>query len=76
MKDERHDNVVRFRRPTAKKPPPPQRKPARPARRPGGGEPAINWSRAPKAIALILIFFLVMWLLNGLGGWISGVGVH
>lgn len=77
MNDERRDNVVRFRRPPPKKPAPPQRKPPQPFRRAGpGGEPAINWARAPKAIALIVVFFLLMWLLNGLGGLISGIGMR
>lgn len=66
--NDRRDNVVKF------KPPPKRPDPPRPKRRPNG-EPAINWSRAPKAIVLIVIFMVFMWLVGGLAGWISGIGV-
>ncbi len=75
MRDD-HNNVVQLpKRP--RRPPPapaPTPKPFRPSSRRGSGEPAINWSRAPKAIVLIGIILLFTWLVGGLSGWISGIG--
>jgi hypothetical protein len=72
MKDD-PGNVVRFR-PRPKAPPPkPKPQAIRPSRH--HGERAINWSRAPKAAIIILIFFLAMWLLGGMAGWIGKIGV-
>ena len=76
MKDD-PGNVVRFQ-PRPKAPPPPKAKakpqPYRPSR--AYGERAINWSRAPKAAVIIVIFFLLMWLLGGVADWIGGVGIR
>lgn len=77
MKDD-PGNVVRFR-PRPKAPPPkPKSKPkqkAQPYRPAGGqGEPAINWSRTPKAAVIIVLFLAAMWLLSGLAGWIGRLG--
>jgi hypothetical protein len=71
MKDP-EGNVVRFR-PRPKRPEPPKPSPAR--RRPAG-ERAVNWSRAPKALLFILLFFAAMWLVGGLADWISSIGVR
>lgn len=75
MKDD-PGNVVRFR-PRPKAPAPSKAKsktkPYQPSR--GGGERAVNWSRAPKAAIIILIFFLVMWLLGGMADWIGTIGI-
>jgi hypothetical protein len=74
MKDD-PGNVVRFR-PRPKRPPPPSKPKTQPYRPTGGGgERAINWSRAPKAIVAVLIFFLAMWLLGRLVDWISKIGI-
>lgn len=76
MKDD-PGNVVRFR-PRPKAPAPPKAKakakpqPYRPTH--GQGERAINWSRAPKAAVIILLFFLAMWLVGGMSDWISRIG--
>ena len=64
-------NVVRFR-PKPKRPPPPPK--AAPVRRRASGEQAVNWSRAPKALVIIALFFLAMWLVGGLASLISGIG--
>jgi hypothetical protein len=69
MKDER-SNIVKFR-PRPKQPP----APARSAARHSSGEPAINWSRAPKALVMIVIFFVLMWVVSSLAGWISNIGM-
>ena len=70
-------NVVRLR-PRAKRPPPPPPSKSRPqpyrANR-AGHEPAINWSRAPKAIVLLVLFFIAIALVGGLGDWIGRIGV-
>jgi hypothetical protein len=74
MKDER-DNIVRFQ-PRPKAPPPPKKRPAK--ARPTshrGGEPAINWSRAPRAAVLIVGILFLMWLVGILANWVSGIGV-
>jgi hypothetical protein len=74
MKDD-PGNVVRFQ-PRPKAPPAPKPKAQPKAYRPNtGGEKAINWSRAPKALIIIALFFGVMWLLGGLGDLIGGVGI-
>jgi len=73
MKDDQ-GNIVRFR-PRPKAPPPPP-EPKRPPRSRPTGEPPINWSRAPRAVVIILIVLLVMWLIGGFAGWISGIGVR
>jgi hypothetical protein len=65
-------NVVRFR-PKPKRPPPPPK--AAPVKRRPTGERAVNWSRAPKALIIIGLFFLAMWLVGLLANFISGVGV-
>ena len=75
MKDD-PGNVVRFR-PRPKRPAPPpapksRPQPYRPTRT--GHEPAINWSRAPKAIVLLVLFFIAMALVGGLGDWIGRIG--
>jgi hypothetical protein len=68
--------VVRFRprpkRPAPAPPPRPQPRAYRPNT--GGHEPAINWSRAPKAIVLLVLFFIAMALIGGLGDWIGRIG--
>ena len=76
MKDD-PGNVVPFR-PRPKAPPSkPKPKAKAPPYRPSGhrGERAINWSRAPKAAVIILIFFLAMWLLGGMADWIGRIRV-
>ena len=71
MKDD-PGNVVRFQpRPKRTVPPPPSPPRPQPYRtgraNPRGHGPAINWSRAPKAIVLLVIFFVAMALIGGLG---------
>ena len=70
-------NVVRLRpRPKRPAPPPPSKSRPQPYRaNRGGHEPAINWSRAPKAIVLLVLFFIAMALIGGLGDWIGRIGV-
>ena len=74
MTDDR-DNVVRFR-PRPKRPAPtPPPKPYCPNVRRPSGQPAVNWSKAPKAAALIVIVLLFFWLVGGLADWISRIGL-
>ena len=72
MKDE-PGNVVRFQ-PRPKAPPPPKVK-AKPYRPRTGAEKAVNWSRVPKALIIIVLFFGAMWLLGGLGDLIGRIGI-
>jgi hypothetical protein len=72
MKDDK-GNVVRFQ-PRPKPPPPPKPK-AKPYRPNTGPEKAINWSRAPKALVIIVLFFAVMWLLGSLTDLIGRIGM-
>ena len=76
MTDDR-DNVVRLR-PRSKRPPQPPTPKLKPVRsnayRPAG-QPAVNWSKAPKAAALIVIVLLFFWLIGGFADWISGIGL-
>jgi hypothetical protein len=68
------NKVLKFRpRPKPPAPPkPPKTRSSRPRR---GGEPAINWSRAPRALAIVALILIFLWLV----GWgveqISGIGV-
>lgn len=72
MKEE-PGNVVRFR--PKPKQPKPKPAPPRKAQRPGGAEPAVNWSRAPRFLAVTVVVLAVLWLLGQLSGWVSGVGM-
>lgn len=75
MKDD-PGNVVRFQ-PRPKPPPKPKAKvkpTPKPYRPNTGGEKAINWSRAPKALVIIALFFAVMWLLGGMSQLIGRIG--
>lgn len=71
MPDERN-NVVKFQ-PRPKPPPPPKAKPKAKVHR--SGEPAINWSRAPKAAVIIIVIVALMWVVGRLAGFVSGFGM-
>lgn len=72
MQDERN-NVVKFQ-PRPKPPPAPKPKKGPKAYR--GGQPAVNWSRVPRAALIILIFLVLMWLVGRLASGITSFGLN
>lgn len=66
------NNVVPFKA-KPKPPPKPRRGPAPQSR--SNGERAINWSRAPRFLAAVVILMLTLWLIGRLSDWVSGIGI-